>query len=49
MREKEKKENPKLAENIEKHKGMTYEEVMDAYYDTPEGKKEFEEEYGIKL
>ena len=47
--EKEKRENPKVAESIEKYKGMSYEEVMDAYYDTPEGKKEFEEEYGIKL
>lgn len=45
----EKKQNPEFAKNYEKYKGMSYEEVMDAYYDTPEGKKEFKEEYGIDL
>lgn len=46
---KEEQQNPKVREAKEKYKGMGYEEVMDAYYSTPEGKKEFEEEYGIKL
>ena len=45
----EKKNNPEFARNYEKYKGMSYEEVMDAYYNTPEGKKEFKEEYGIEL
>ena len=47
--EKLKRTNPKFAEAFEKYKGMDYEDVMDAYYETEEGKKEFEEEYGIKL
>ncbi|MBQ2659515.1 AbrB/MazE/SpoVT family DNA-binding domain-containing protein [Candidatus Saccharibacteria bacterium] len=47
--EKEKKKNPEFAENYEKYKGMSFEEVRDAYDATPEGKKEFEEKYGIRL
>ena len=47
--EKEKAENPEIAKNIEKYKGMTYEEIREAYDNTPEGKKEFEEKYGITL
>lgn len=49
MNEEEERKNPKVREAKERYKGMTYEEVMDAYYNTPEGKKEFKEEYGIDL
>ena len=45
----EERRNPEVKVAKEKYKGMGYEEVMDAYYATPEGKKEFEEEYGIKI
>lgn len=41
--------NPEIKKYKELYKGMSYEEVMDAYYATPEGEKEFEEKYGIKL
>ena len=49
MNEEEERRNPEVREAKERYKGMTYEEVMDTYYDTPEGKKEFKEEYGIDL
>ena len=41
--------NPEFAAAREKYKGMDFEKVRDAYYETEEGKKDFEEEYGIKL
>lgn len=47
--EREKKENPEFAKNFEKYKGMTFNEVRDAYESTPEGKKEFKERYGIDI
>ena len=45
----EERTNPAFREAKKRYAGMSYEEVMDAYYDTPEGKQEFEERYGIKL
>ena len=45
--EKEKKQNPEFAEGYKKYKNMTFDEVREAYDATPEGKKEFEEKYGI--
>lgn len=47
--EKAERENPKIKEAKEKYQNMSFEEIRDAYDDTPEGKKEFEEKYGIKL
>lgn len=41
--------NPEIKKRKEMYKGMTFDEVRDAYDATPEGKKEFEEKYGIKL
>ncbi|MBQ8985477.1 AbrB/MazE/SpoVT family DNA-binding domain-containing protein [Candidatus Saccharibacteria bacterium] len=41
--------NPEITKAKEKYKGMTFNEIRDAYDATPEGKKEFEEKYGIKL
>ena len=41
--------NPKIKEMKERYKGMTFNEVRDAYDATPEGKKEFEEKYGHKI
>ncbi|MBR2836793.1 hypothetical protein IKE79_00355 [Candidatus Saccharibacteria bacterium] len=49
MLEEAERRNPEITKAKEKYKGMTYDEVMDAYYATEEGKKEFEEEYGYKL
>lgn len=43
------KKNPEIKKLREKYKGMTFNEVRDAYDATEEGKKEFEEKYGIKL
>ena len=43
------KRNPKIIELRERYKGMTFNEVRDAYDATPEGQKEFEEKYGIKI
>lgn len=43
------KKNPEIKKLREKYKGMTFNEIRDAYDATPEGKKEFEERYGIKL
>ena len=47
--EREKQENPEFAKNFEKYKGMTFNEVRDAYEATPEGKREFKERYGIDI
>ena len=47
--EREKKLHPEIAEAMEKYKGMTFNEVRDAYEATPEGKKEFKERYGIDI
>ncbi|MBR2658502.1 AbrB/MazE/SpoVT family DNA-binding domain-containing protein [Candidatus Saccharibacteria bacterium] len=47
--EKEKKQNPEFAKNFEKYKGMTYNEIRDAYDATPEGKREFKEKYGFDI
>ncbi len=47
--EKEKKKNPEFAKNYEKYKGMTFNEVRDAYDATPEGRREFKEKYGIDI
>lgn len=47
--EKEKKQNPEFAKGYEKYKDMTFDEVREAYDATPEGKKEFEEKYGIRI
>lgn len=41
--------NPEIKKAIETYRGMTFNEVRDAYDATPEGKREFEEKYGIKL
>ncbi|MBQ3441555.1 hypothetical protein IJG27_04615 [Candidatus Saccharibacteria bacterium] len=41
--------NPEIKKLREKYKGMTFNEVRDAYDATPEGKKEFEEKYGFKI
>ena len=43
------KRNPEIKKLREKYKGMTFNEVRDAYDATPEGKKEFEEKYGFKI
>lgn len=43
------KRNPEIKKLRKKYQGMTFDEVRDAYDATPEGKKEFEEKYGIKL
>ena len=49
IRERAIKKNPKIAERIKQFSGMEYEEVREWWESTPEGKKEFEEEYGVKL
>ena len=41
--------NPEIKKARKKYKGMTFNEVRDAYDATPEGKKEFEEKYGIRV
>lgn len=43
------KRNPKIKEMKERYKGMTFNEVRDAYDATPEGKEEFKEKYGIEI
>lgn len=45
----EERKNPAIAAAKAKYKNMTYEEIMDDYYNTEEGKKEFKEKYGIEL
>lgn len=47
--EKAERENPAIIAAKAKYKDMTFEEIRDAYDATPEGKKEFEEKYGIKI
>lgn len=47
--ERAEKRNPKIREMRERYKGMTFSEVRDVYDATPEGRKEFEEKYGIKI
>ena len=49
INKRELRENPTYRKNYEKYRGMDFEEVMDAYYETPEGKQEFKERYGIQL
>lgn len=49
MNEELAKKDPVYAKNREKYKGMSFEEVRDAYDATPEGKKEFKEKYGFKI
>lgn len=49
MEKKAERENPAYRAAKKKYAGMSYEEIRDAYDATPEGKKEFEEKYGIKL
>ena len=48
LKEAERK-NPEIKKLREKYKGMTFNEVRDAYDATPEGKKEFEEKYGFRI
>lgn len=48
-REEAERQNPEIKKAREKYKGMTFNEVRDAYDATPEGKKEFEEKYGFKI
>ena len=43
------RQNPAITEAKKKYANMTFEEVRDAYYETEEGKKEFEERYGFKI
>lgn len=43
------KRNPKIKKAREKYKGMTFNEVREAYDATPEGKKEFKEKYGFDI
>ena len=43
------KTNPEYAAAREKYKGMTFNEVRDAYDATPEGKREFKEKYGFEI
>lgn len=43
------RKDPKTKELHEKYNSMTFNEVRDAYDATEEGKKEFEEKYGIRL
>ena len=47
MNEKEEREHPEVLEAKEKYKGMTFNEVRDAYDATPEGREEFKEKYGF--
>jgi bifunctional DNA-binding transcriptional regulator/antitoxin component of YhaV-PrlF toxin-antitoxin module len=47
MNEKEEHEHPEVREAKEKYKGMTFNEVRDAYDATPEGREEFKEKYGF--
>lgn len=47
--EAEMRKHPEIREAIERHKNMTYEEIMDEYYESPEGKKEIKEKYGIEI
>jgi len=44
-----KKRDPRIAEAMDKYRGMTFNEVRDAYDATPEGKKEFKEKYGFEI
>ena len=47
MNEKEEREHPEMREAKEKYKGMTFNEVRDAYDATSEGREEFKEKYGF--
>ena len=47
--DKAEKKNPAIKEAREKYKGMSFEEIRDAYDATQEGKKEFKEKYGIDI
>ena len=44
-----KKRDPRIAEAMERYKGMTFDEVREAYDATPEGKQEFKEKYGFEI
>ena len=41
--------DPAYREAREKYKGMTFDEVREAYDATPEGKQEFKEKYGFEI
>ena len=41
--------NPEIKKYKEMYKGMTFDEVRDAYDATEKGKKEFEEKYGFRI
>lgn len=41
--------NPNITKMKQRYAGMTFDEVRDAYDATPEGQRELEEKYGIKL
>lgn len=43
------RQNPTITEARKRYSGMSFEEIRDTYDATPEGKKELEEKYGIKI
>lgn len=43
------KRDPKIAQRIKEQAGLEYEDIIALELSTPEGRREFEEEHGVKL
>ena len=49
INEEAERRNPSIKKLRKKYAGMEYEKIRDLWESTPEGKKEFEERYGVKI